>query len=183
MWSYRTDEYSCRYRKFGSDTTGKQAFRPDAWIVCRWIILTVGLGGGVVLFTYEFLGAFYGLHTLEVKDIFDGCRISHWRGVHGHEKTLISVLSARHYGLKRHEQNVSQTLHQMYNVWGSHSGLHDESGNVTMPHLFTSRYRVTSQQTRIFDTTCVGVPPRKTSFLRSAKDDLGLKIRGFYCLP
>lgn len=137
----------------------------------------------MVLFTYEFLGPFYGLDALEVKDIFDGCRYQPLeRGARSREN-LISVLSARHYDLKRHEQNVSQTLHQIYSVLGSHSGLHDESGNATTSHLFTSRYRVTSQQTRIFDTTCVGVPPRETSFLRSAKDDLGLKIRGFYCLP
>jgi hypothetical protein len=50
------------------------------------MILTVGLGGGVELFTDERLGALYGLNTLEVKEIFDGCRINHCRGAHSHKK-------------------------------------------------------------------------------------------------
>jgi hypothetical protein len=51
-------------------------------------ILTVGFGGGVVPFTDEFFGALYRLNTLEVKDIFDGCRINHCRGAHGHKKKI-----------------------------------------------------------------------------------------------
>ena len=50
------------------------------------MIFTVSLCGGVVLFTDEFLGALYGPNTSEVKDIFDGCRINHCRGAHGHKK-------------------------------------------------------------------------------------------------
>jgi len=50
------------------------------------IILTVGLFGGVALLTDELFGALYGLNALEVKDIFDGCRINHCRGAHGHKK-------------------------------------------------------------------------------------------------
>jgi hypothetical protein len=52
------------------------------------------------------------------------------------------------------------------------------SSSVTARRLFYSRYGVTSQQTRIFDTTYISTPPKKTSFPRTAKDDLGLKIQG-----
>jgi hypothetical protein len=108
------------------------------------MILTVGLGDGVVLFTYKYLWAQYRLKALEVKDIFDGYRTSHWRGVHDHKETwplyflyVTRTLNHRFRMLVRHV--IKYTIFEVVKtVLMTTQG----SCNVTARHIFSSRYGV-----------------------------------------
>jgi len=79
------------------------------------MILTVGLGGGVELFTDEHLALCTRLTPWRSR-IYSMDAVSTTAEEPTATKNLIYVLSVRHCGLKSHEQKAGQTRHRIYNI-------------------------------------------------------------------